>query len=508
MSRSAMLLAMLVGVLALTVPMASLAEDEDHVVVLTTDNFDGIIVKSKFALVEFYAPWCGHCKKLEVPYKEAALKLKDYALENGIVLAKVDATEQAALGEKFGVKGYPTIKWFIDGEVSADYNGGRDTEGIVSWIKKKTGPFATDLKSAAELTAFEKESSITFVAYFKTLEGAAFEAFKSFASKTEDVAFATTTDAAVAKAAGLTAVDTLAVIKNEEKREVVVMKTKMTADDAVTDFVNAEKMPLTIEFNSGNSNKIFKSGINIQIIFWAKAAEMKDGKAFTVLQEVAKAYKGKIVFVTTTADGPDAEPITKFFGLAGKEGPVAMGFMMEKNTKFFYEGEYTVAALSKFAESLIDGTAEPSFKSADIPAEPLDEGVTVVVGKNFNSVVLAADKDVLLEVYAPWCGHCKTLAPIYIELAKKFAGVSSVVIAKMDGTENEHAAVDAKGYPTLLFYPAGATKAMSFQGDRSLEALAKYIEENAKIPVVYPEGADEGETEATEADDEASKDEL
>jgi protein disulfide-isomerase A1 len=363
-----------------------------------------------------------------VPYKEAALKLKDYAKENGIMLVKVDATEQASLGEKFGVKvgerrmgwgpwegkprrnggrrsrilhgrflhgppthltqGYPTIKWFIDGEVAADFNGGRDTEGIVSWIKKKTGPFASDLKSAAELTAFEEESTITFVAYFKALEvrgadhaqmlhdlicmarmqcacaptlaptpqgcvlparhtyththshthapprqGAAFDAFKSFAMGTEDVAFATTTDAKVAKAAGLTAVDTMAVIKNEEKREVVVMKEKMTGDGAVMEFVNAEKMPLTIEFNSANSNKIFKSGISIQMIFWGTAAELKDGKSFAVLKEVAKKYKGKVVFVTTASDGADAEPITKFFGLAGKTGPVTMGFMMEKNTK-------------------------------------------------------------------------------------------------------------------------------------------------------------------------------
>lgn len=85
-----------------------------------------------------------------------------------------------------------------------------------------------------------------------------------------------------------------------------------------------------------------------------------------------------------------------------------------------------------------------------------DNGVTVVVGKNFDSVVLDDSKDVLLEVYAPWCGHCKALAPTWEKLAKRFRSVDSVVIAKMDGTANEHEKVNVRGFPTLLFFPAGA----------------------------------------------------
>lgn len=61
----------------------------------------------------------------------------------------------------------------------------------------------------------------------------------------------------------------------------------------------------------------------------------------------------------------------------------------------------------------------------------------VVVGKNFREVVLDNDKDVLVEFYAPWCGHCKKLAPIYEELAEKLAHNTNIVIAKCDATANE-----------------------------------------------------------------------
>ncbi len=41
-------------------------------------------------------------------------------------VSQVDTTEEPDLGKKFDVKGYPTLKWFVDGELHSDYNGGRD----------------------------------------------------------------------------------------------------------------------------------------------------------------------------------------------------------------------------------------------------------------------------------------------------------------------------------------------------------------------------------------------
>lgn len=92
--------------------------------------------------------------------------------------------------------------------------------------------------------------------------------------------------------------------------------------------------------------------------------------------------------------------------------------------------------LATFASDYKAGKLAPHLKSEEPPADN-SGNVKVLVGKTFESIALDETKDVLVEFYAPWCGHCKSLAPIYEELAERFSKIGSIVIAKMDSTANE-----------------------------------------------------------------------
>uniref|UniRef100_A0A5B6ZJ79 protein disulfide-isomerase n=1 Tax=Davidia involucrata TaxID=16924 RepID=A0A5B6ZJ79_DAVIN len=106
------------------------------VVVLTSDNFNEIVLdETKDVLVEFYAPWCGHCKNLAPTYEKLATAFR---LEEDVVIANLDSDKHKDLAEKYGVSGYPTLKFFPkSNKAGEDYDGGRDLDDFVTFINEK-----------------------------------------------------------------------------------------------------------------------------------------------------------------------------------------------------------------------------------------------------------------------------------------------------------------------------------------------------------------------------------
>jgi len=126
---------------------------------LIPSNFDKIVISGKPALVEFFAPWCGHCKSLAPVYEQLA---QDFAFaKDKLSIAKVDADSEKSLGKRFGVQGFPTIKYF-DGKSDKpeDYNGGRDLESLTEFLTKKTG--VKPKKAKAPASQVEMLTDTTF----------------------------------------------------------------------------------------------------------------------------------------------------------------------------------------------------------------------------------------------------------------------------------------------------------------------------------------------------------
>ena len=137
-------------------------KEEEGVIVLEEDNFDQAIKQYEYLLVEFYAPWCGHCKKLEPEYARAAQILAKEIPP--LFLGKIDVTVHKGLALRFNVEGFPTLKLFIKGE-PLDYNGGRTESEIVSWMKKKTGPASKSLNTIEEVENFKNSADVSIILF-------------------------------------------------------------------------------------------------------------------------------------------------------------------------------------------------------------------------------------------------------------------------------------------------------------------------------------------------------
>jgi len=126
---------------------------------------------------------------------------------------------------------------------------------------------------------------------------------------------------------------------------------------------------------------------------------------------------------------------------------------------------------------------KPHLKSEAAPAEPQTDPVKIIVGTNFEELVFQKERDVLLEIYAPWCGHCKKLEPEYVKIGKKVIkeGFEDMLyIAKLDGTANDSPvdSISWSGFPTMYYIKAGESEPMKYEGGRDAKGMWKWIKNN------------------------------
>ncbi|KAH0451234.1 hypothetical protein IEQ34_018533 [Dendrobium chrysotoxum] len=481
------------------------AVDEKDVVVLTEGNFSEFIEKNRHVLVEFYAPWCGHCQALAPEYAAAATALK----AEDVVLAKIDATEENELAQKYDVQGFPTVYFFVDGD-HKPYLGQRAKDAIVIWIKKRIGPAVQNITTTEEAEKILASETKLVLGLFDSLVGADSLELAAASKLEDDVNFYQTVSPDVA---ALFHIDPKAkrpslVLLKKEAEKLTYFDGQFTKS-GIVDFIFANKLPLVTTFTRETAPLIFESQIKKQAScilllrclpsFLLLFAQSKDSeKILSVFREAAKLFKGKLIFVHVEMDNEDVgKPVSDYFGVTG-DGPKLLAYSgNEDGRKYILDGEVTHENIKAFGEDYLEDKLKPFYKSDQIP-ETNDGDVKIVVGNNFDEIVLDESKDVLLEIYAPWCGHCQALEPTYNKLAKHLRGIESLVIAKMDGTTNEHPRAKSDGFPTLLFFPAGnkSFDPITVDTERTVVAFYKFLKKNASIPFKLQKPAAATKTEA------------
>lgn len=432
-------------------------------------TFKETIQNSGIFLVEFFAPWCGHCKALAPEYEEAATALKD----KGVTLIQVDCTAETRLCDSYEVSGYPTLKIFRDGQ-HTPYDGPRKAQAIVSYMIKQTLPAITSLKYA-DFETFKTSDEVVLLALLEESDKSNHNIYSNVATKNRNkYLFGLSSDPEFLNSLNLP-FPSLVLFRKFDGLSVVYEGS--FDEESIQAFLLKESLPLLGELHSETYEAYILSKLPLGCIFVGSDDEKND--MINLFLPLAKEYRGKINFATIDATlyGGHAENLN-----LQQSWPAFAIQETVSNKKYPFDQSLFIdyQKVSVFLSDYFSNKLSPSIRSQPIP-ETQNGPVYVVVANNFQELVIDTPKDVLLEFYAPWCGHCKNLAPKYDSLGEIFMSNpelnSKVMIAKIDATANDFDdTLDVKGFPTILLFPANDKKnPVEYSGPRTVESLIEFI---------------------------------
>ncbi|BHF85037.1 Protein disulfide-isomerase [Sparganum proliferum] len=422
------------------------------------------------------APWCGHCQSLAPEYAKAAKSLLDD--KSTVKLAKVDATVETKLAETYKIRGYPTLKFFAKGE-EIEYNGGRTAESIVAWVKKKIGQAITEVATVEDFDELSQKSKFIVLVLSKDTSSKEYKTVGEVA-RAQDVPFVHCTDPKMADKHKLTSGTKVVIYRKFDEPMVEYDGQFVSAE--LTSFIRSHLIPLVVEFDEETAAQIFGSEIQWHImVFMAKSQDHYEPYR-KILREVALEFRNKAHAVIIDIDVENHERILDFFGISKKDCPTYRVVKLEDSVKKFKPEtvDFSVEALRTFVDGVLTNVIKPYLQSAELPEDWDKDPVKVLVGKNFDEVAKDPSKTVFVMFYAPWCGHCKQLHPIWDQLGEHYKDHPEILIAKMDSTANELEDIKITGFPTLKLFPKNDDKIVDYAGDRTLEAFKKFLEAGGK----------------------------
>ncbi|XP_072320196.1 protein disulfide-isomerase-like [Eucyclogobius newberryi] len=484
-------------------------EEENDVMVLHIHNFDRALSENKYLLVEFYAPWCGHCKSLLPVYEEVAGKLKDE--DKDMRLAKVDATEEKELAEEFNVQGFPTISLFVNGDRTKprEFTGERTAGGIVTWMKRQASPEAPTLDTPDAVAQYNYARNVSVVAFVKDMKSETSELLDEL-FQSSDVELAKTSSPEAFNKYEVTE-DTVVLFKKfDEGRVDFPLGDEGKLDqEKLLSFIQENSLELITRFSAEVSGKIFSSSVKVHTLMFVNSSLDAHMALVEETRGVAKEFKGKSLFILLDINDPELEHVKEYFGVKASDAPTVRIYDMNNRKKYSMSpSPFTPEAVRQLCQGVLDGTAQTYYKSQEIPEDWDKNPVKVLVGKNFKSVALDPSKNVFVVFCAPWNVDCQDLAPAWDQLGEKYTNHTDIVIAKMDATVNEAEEVVLTGIPTLTYYPAGGEKEVQYFGDKTLEKMSEFLDSGGVQPEqpTFNEGDDYTEEEGDDYTEEEGDD--
>ena len=448
---------------------------DEEVIILTDSTYENAINFYDNLMIYFYAPWCPHCQHFEPEYQKAAAVLK----KENIYLAKIDSSTDKKAAQKYKVSGYPTVLFFLKGD-PIEFKGGRTQREVINWARKKIGSAIQTITVREELEKFMKDNEICFVYFGDDIRD--LEIVDKASKIIEDFPFAATSNDYLIKKYGRKG--SLVLFKHFDEKKNELRKINL---NKIIEFSRQYALPKVMMFNDKAVQYIFQKK-NPAVILYADKKSVNWNKYGNIMIEISEKLNRKLAVVITDIKEGISSRLAEYVGIKENDLPLVSILDTRKDDlkKYNMDDEISVENILNFIEKWEKGKLKRQLKSEKEPK--LNNGnVFNVVGKTFEKEVIKNDKDVMLLFYAPWCTHCKELSPKYEEVAKKLKNNNpKLLIARIDGSQNDVDNISISGFPTIMFFPGNRKDKppIEYKGRRTAEDIISFIKEHSNTKII------------------------
>lgn len=334
-----------------------------------------------------------------------------------------------------------------------------------------------------QLEELQEKEDLLAVAYLSPEDQISLDTWKSLSDKLiDDFAFGVVTDKSLMQAAQIKSSPSVVLYKHFDHLQDVY--TGSIEPEIIEDFIKVNAVPLLASIESHTFMDYVDAGRPLAYVF-SDSKEMQT-QMHQLFWPVAQKYRGIFSFVHIDASQYASQ--ANFLSL-NSTWPALAVHNFKSGARFPLDQSKPINEqdVVSFLDGIVHGQAIPALKSQTFLVRKPDDAVKAVTGKDFEEIVMDKSKDVLLEIYAPWCSHSQSLAPIYQQLGEVMQVSNAeknhgVVIAKMDGTINDvplSAGFSVKGYPTIKLFKADTNTIVDYTGQRTLHDFVKFLNEQS-----------------------------
>ncbi len=444
-------------------------EYDNNVLILNDDNYDALTKKYPLLLVEYYAPWCGHCQKLAPEYEKAATELKSSKAK----LAKLDCTANRNVSKKLGIRGYPTLILYDHG-AQTEYESKRKAEDIVSFIKDKIKHSSVELKTTADLDKLETSLSGIDIAivFFGDYS------LNRYLEFTKEI----------------TGVNFYHCISNEcckhfrVKNGAVTLLRKFGPSHRVSispDFnlhrlktlIYNEGAPETVSLNEENLEKILKGKEPALVFFHSESNKDR----MTYIAGRVKNMLGKTSLLTITSGFNNSSAdrkLVEMFNLKKKSVPFVAILSYKSFYKVYqFKGDLNAESIINFVTAWDNNEIQYEIKSERVlPAEYNKGPIFKLVAYSFEDFIKDKNKNSLILFTNSNCMVCDMLRSMIKDVIKELKGNDQLKFGEIDLSLND-IGFSIPILPSIQFMNKETKFLIPFTGDRKVGDLLKFVNE-------------------------------